>query len=146
VPPTSAGPADCAICHVAAQTTDETAVHSDEHFTVGTGMDVPGWLLLWTNRHEAQGLWELDDREAHALGPLLRTLAAALKEECRAERAYIMAMGEHALHFHAMVMARPEGAAPEARGPGLLSAAASLADREAAQAVAARIRTRLQAG
>jgi diadenosine tetraphosphate (Ap4A) HIT family hydrolase len=135
----------CAICGVAAATPEEQIVLRGEHFAVGTGMDVPGWLLLWTLRHEAQGLWELTDEEAAELGPLLRDLSAALQREYGAERTYVMAMGEHALHFHAMVMARPAGAPAEQRGPGLLAAGGALADPAEARSVAARLRDVLAA-
>lgn len=136
---------ECGICRVAGAMSDEDVVLRTDRFVVGTGMDVPGWLLLWTVRHEAQGLWELDDAEADDLGPLLRDLAAVLQSELGAERTYVMAMGEHVLHFHAMVMARPADAAPEARGAALLAAAPSLADQDAARAVAARLRPVLTA-
>lgn len=137
---------ECSICHVAASATSEDVVYRGRHFTAATGMDVPGWVLLWTDRHEAQGLWELSDEESDELGRLLRDLAAGLRQEYGAERTYIMAMGEHALHFHAMVMARPADASPEARGATLLASAPSLVDSAAARAVAAKLRTALQTG
>lgn len=131
---------ECAICKVNDATPEDQLVLRTRHFAVGTGMDVPGWLLLWTVRHEAQGLWALDDEEAAELGPLLRDLAGALEREHDAERTYVMAMGEHALHFHAMVMARPAGAPADQRGPGLLAAGGELADPAAARALASRLR------
>lgn len=130
----------CAICKVGGATPQDQLVLRSRHFAVSTGMNVPGWLLLWTVRHEAQGLWELNDDEAAELGPLLRDLSAALQREHGAERIYVMSMGEHALHFHAMVMARPAGAHADQRGPGLLAAAGALADPEAARALAVRLR------
>jgi diadenosine tetraphosphate (Ap4A) HIT family hydrolase len=131
---------ECAICKVAAATPEDQLVLRTAHFAVDTGMEVPGWLLLWTVRHEAQGLWSLTDEETAELGPLLRDLAGALGREHGAERTYVMSMGEHALHFHAMVMARPAGAPADQRGPGLLAAGGALADPDAARALAARLR------
>ncbi|MCU1693768.1 MAG: uncharacterized protein JWM64_2859 [Frankiales bacterium] len=118
-------------------------MHRGTSFSAAVGMGVPGWVLLWSHRHGAQGLWELDDAEAAELGLLLRDLSAAVREVCDAERVYVMAMGEHALHAHAMVMPRTADLAAEHRGPQLLAAASVLRDPERARQVAGRLRAAL---
>jgi diadenosine tetraphosphate (Ap4A) HIT family hydrolase len=135
---------DCRLCASARALTDADVVHRGAHFTASTGMDVPGWVLMWSHRHDAQGLWELTDAESREFGLLLRDVAAAVRTTCGAERTYVLAMGEHALHFHAMVLARTADTPPEFRGPALLAQAAALADRDAARAVAGRLRSALQ--
>lgn len=134
---------DCRMCATAASVDPADVLHRGAHFTAATGMGVPGWALLWTHRHAAQGLWELDDAETAELGPLLRDLARALRSACGAERTYVMAMGEHALHFHAMVMARSAQTPLELRGPALLHAAADLRDTAASRTTAAAVRAAL---
>ncbi|MCW2608242.1 MAG: hypothetical protein JWO60_2935 [Frankiales bacterium] len=131
---------ECRLCATAEAVDEADVVHRGTSFTAATGMKVPGWVLLWSHRHEAQGLWELTDAESAELGILLRDLSAAVRDTVGAERTYVMAMGEHALHFHAMVLARTPDTAPEHRGPGLLAAAPALADAAAARTVAAGLR------
>jgi hypothetical protein len=52
-------------------------------------------------------------------------------------------MGEHALHFHAMVLARTADTLLEHRGAALLSTAPALADPAAAREVAIALRAAL---
>lgn len=137
---------ECRLCATAASVDPADVLHRGDHFTAATGMGVPGWVLLWTHRHDAQGLWELSDDESADLGPLLRDVARGVRTACGAERTYVMAMGEHALHFHAMVMARTEQTPTELRGPALLQAAAGLRDVETARTTAAAIRAALEDG
>jgi diadenosine tetraphosphate (Ap4A) HIT family hydrolase len=134
----------CAICAVAAATADEDVVYRSDAFTVAPApMQVPGWFLLWTNRHDAYGLWELTDGEASEFGRLVRVVAAASRDATGAERLYLMALGEHALHFHAMVLARTGAMPLDVRGPGLLAAGSAFADPALTRSVAVEVRTRL---
>ena len=135
----------CRLCSTAAIVPPEDVVLRTEHFTAAVGMQVPGWVLLWSHRHDAQGLWELTDDESAELGPLLRDLSAAVRTACDADRTYVLSLGEHSLHFHAMVMARTADTPAADRGPALLAAAARLADPEAARAAAGRVRAALAA-
>jgi diadenosine tetraphosphate (Ap4A) HIT family hydrolase len=135
----------CRLCATADAVAPEDVLLRTEHFTAATGMQVPGWVLLWSHRHDAQGLWQLTDEESAELGPLLRDLALAVKDACGAERTYVLSLGEHALHFHAMVMARTADTPVGARGPALLAAAGGLADGPASREVARRVRAALAA-
>jgi diadenosine tetraphosphate (Ap4A) HIT family hydrolase len=135
---------DCAICDVAARTHDETIVFRSDAFTVVPApAEVPGWFLFWTNRHDANGLWDLTAGEAAEFGLLSRDLAGAARETTGAERAYLMSFGEHALHFHAMVLARTAEMPQDARGAGLLAQGARFADPPRARTVTAEVRARL---
>jgi diadenosine tetraphosphate (Ap4A) HIT family hydrolase len=134
----------CSICDVAA-TSAAVVVYSSDAFTVAPApMQVPGWFLLWTNRHDVNGLWEMTDGEASEFGRLARDLAQTAREATDAERTYLMAFGEHALHFHAMVLTRTADMPQDARGPGLLARGAEFADARRAQSVADLVRARLR--
>jgi diadenosine tetraphosphate (Ap4A) HIT family hydrolase len=135
----------CAICDVAAGTDEQSWVYRSEAFTVApASAQVPGWFLLWTNRHDASGIWELTDSEAAEFGVLTRRVADASRDATAAERVYLMAFGEHALHFHAMLLARTADMPAGVRGAGLLAAGSSLADPTRAIAVAEEVRKRLR--
>ncbi|MDQ1695284.1 MAG: hypothetical protein QOJ03_637 [Frankiaceae bacterium] len=132
--------ATCAICDVAARV-DADVVHRTSLFTVAPAtVKVPGWFLLWTNRHDAAGLWDVSDAEAEEFGRLVRDLSRAARACTDAERTYVITFGEHALHFHAMVLARTRDMPPASRGPALLSRGPDFADEERAAAVAAQVR------
>jgi diadenosine tetraphosphate (Ap4A) HIT family hydrolase len=135
----------CAICDVAV-TSDEAAVYRSDTFTVAPApppTQVPGWFLLWTNRHDVNGLWELSESESSEFGRLVRAVSHAARDATGAERVYLMAFGEHALHFHAMLLSRTAEMPVEIRGPGLLAAGADWASPIEAASVADAVRTRL---
>jgi diadenosine tetraphosphate (Ap4A) HIT family hydrolase len=134
---------DCDICAVAAAVEEAQVVHRGATLTAATAMDVPGWFLIWTNRHDALGLWALRDDESVELGLLLRDLGGAVHTVCGAERAYVLAFGERALHFHAMVQARTPDIAEDARGPHLLGTAPSRVNPDEARRIAALVRAEL---
>jgi diadenosine tetraphosphate (Ap4A) HIT family hydrolase len=134
-------PTDCAICDVAASIDDGAVVRRTGAFTVAPAtVRVPGWFLLWTNRHDAAGLWELTDAEAQEFGQLIRDLSQAVRACVDAERTYVMTFGEHALHFHAMVLARTTVMPPDSRGPALLGRGPDFADAARATAVTEQVR------
>jgi diadenosine tetraphosphate (Ap4A) HIT family hydrolase len=128
----------CGICDLLAADTDVIA--ATPHFVVTTGMGVPGWCMVSARRHEAAGLWALSDDESAALGPLLSRVAAALKATVSAERVYLLSFGEHALHFHVLLQARPPQTPADHRGPAMFGKAAELRDEAAARDLAARLR------
>ena len=134
---------DCHICEMGRSTAPETTIYADGLWTAGTVADVPGWVMLWTNRH-TDGPWELSADEASSFGPLYVGLARAVREACKGERVYLLYLGENALHFHAMLVPRRADAPPDLRGPGIVAKAGELADRESALRVAASIRQRLE--
>lgn len=74
-------------------------------FRLGSGLGVPGWLLLSTQRH-VPGPAHFDDVEAATFGPALRHFAWVLEEVTGALRIYTAAMGESFPHFHAHLVPR----------------------------------------
>ncbi len=79
---------------------------------------LPGWLVLLPIRH-LMSLDELEPEEAAELGPLLRDLTAALRDEVGCVKTYVILLAEaegysHA-HFH--VVPRMPDQPAELRGP-----------------------------
>jgi len=66
------------------------------------GLLVPGWLAVQTVRH-VESLAELNDLEAAALGPTLRSVSDWLMVATRADRSYQYALGETVRHVHVLV-------------------------------------------
>jgi diadenosine tetraphosphate (Ap4A) HIT family hydrolase len=66
---------------------------------------VPGWMVLYTNRHAA-GPAVFDDAEAESFGPTLRHLHSRLLAVTGALRIYTAAMGESSPHFHCHLVPR----------------------------------------
>lgn len=58
-----------------------------------------GTLFIEPKRH-ADGIEDLTEEEAAAVGRLARRLSRALKTVTRAERIYLFRMGHHMEHFH----------------------------------------------
>jgi diadenosine tetraphosphate (Ap4A) HIT family hydrolase len=133
----------CRVCEMRTGGPDGSVVYADELWTVTLGADVPGWFMVIANRHGDDWLWGLSDKEAAALGPLMRDIAAAAETEAAAESVYLMGLGERWQHFHFILMGRQASTPMEFRGPGLLGHAAELADRDEALRIGARVRSLL---
>jgi diadenosine tetraphosphate (Ap4A) HIT family hydrolase len=133
----------CQVCDLRKAIPSESLVHADDVWTANLVLDVPGWIMVSTNRHSGDWLWGLSDDEAATLGPLVRQLSAAAKAEADVERVYLMGFGEQWQHFHFMLLSRRVSTPAEFRGPGILAHAAELADRDEAFRAGARIRERL---
>jgi len=121
----------------------ESVVYADDSWTVTLGYDVPGWVVVMTNRHTDDWLWGLSRHEASTMGSLLQRLSAAMKAEADVERIYMMGFGEQWRHFHFMLMSRSSSVGADLRGAGMLALAQDLADPDEALRVGARIRQRL---
>jgi diadenosine tetraphosphate (Ap4A) HIT family hydrolase len=129
----------CHICQLGAGASQARTVFRDEDWTAASPVAVPGWVMLFPNRHE-EGVWELTDAEAKRFGPLVLSLSKALRRVCEPECIYVMYAGETARHFHAMLMPRGADVPAEWRGPGLVGKHAELADAEATDRVIASVR------
>jgi diadenosine tetraphosphate (Ap4A) HIT family hydrolase len=127
---------DCHFCQTDNAASSDVVVYRDDIWTVGSVADVPGWIMIWANRH-VEGGWRLAQEEAVTFGPLYVKVASALRKVCDAERVYMMYLGETGLHFHCLAIPRAADAPPERRGPGVVQRAAEFADRREAVRVAA---------
>jgi diadenosine tetraphosphate (Ap4A) HIT family hydrolase len=139
--PTEVG--NCSICDLRATTPDESIVHTDDLWTVLLVLDVPGWMMVTANRHSDDWLWGMSEQEASTLGPLIRQLSESARAEAGAERVYLMGFGEKMRHLHFMLLSRSESTPDDLRGPGMLTHAPELADRDEAFRAGARMRARL---
>ena len=64
-----------------------------------------GWLVLTSERH-ARALYDLDDAEAGALGPLAARVMRAQRAVLGAEHVYAFAIGDVLRHFHLHLVPR----------------------------------------
>jgi diadenosine tetraphosphate (Ap4A) HIT family hydrolase len=109
---------------------------------VAEGYDVPGWYILRLRRH-AEGWSALSPDEAAGFGAVSQQVAAAIREATGAPTVYFMSFGENYPHFHFLVIARPQGLAPEHRGAGILALREASRDPIASLSVAADVRAAL---
>jgi diadenosine tetraphosphate (Ap4A) HIT family hydrolase len=130
----------CHFCDLVSE--PDQIVYQDEHWTAGLGNNVPGWLLVWANRH-VEGMWGMNDAEAASLGPMVQRLSTAVHDVCDAERVYMMAFGEHVIHYHFMIMPRTADTPPEARSAAMLAKMQDWSDPERALEVAGKLRAAL---
>lgn len=101
--------ADCPICEASLTT---PALFENDLWAVGPmslGVALPGWMVMRSRRHVG-GPAHFTDEEAANFGPALRHLERTLEEVSGALRIYTAAWGEGALHFHAHMIPRYEGA------------------------------------
>jgi diadenosine tetraphosphate (Ap4A) HIT family hydrolase len=134
----------CHVCALGASATDTQIVYRDDTWTAASPIAVPGWVMLFTDRHN-EGVWELEPDEAEQFGRLTVLLTGALRQVCDADRVYVMYAGENALHFHAMLMARTADVPEEWRGARLLDRHSDLADPDRANSVLTALREKLAA-
>jgi len=126
---------DCYACNVTAQGDDAPRwerIYADEHWRVAHAYDssLLGWLVVLARRH-VESLADLTEQEAAALGPLLRSLSAALRAETGASKSYVMLFAEHPRHqhLHIHVVPRMPDLPADRRGPEIFHYLAAL-DRE----------------
>jgi diadenosine tetraphosphate (Ap4A) HIT family hydrolase len=136
-------PNQCGVCNMRASAPSKSVVYADDSWTVMLGYDVPGWVVVMTNRHTDDWSWGLSPLEAPTMGPLVQRLSAAMKAEADVERIYMMGFGEQWRHFHFMLMSRSSSMGADLRGAGMLALAPDLADPDEALRVGARLRQRL---
>jgi diadenosine tetraphosphate (Ap4A) HIT family hydrolase len=86
---------------------------------------VRGWVVVGTVRH-VRALYDLDDAEAAALGPLLVRIQRAQRRALGAEHAYVLAIGDALHHAHVHVVPRFSDTPAHLRGARVLQA--SIAD------------------
>ncbi|MGX1675541.1 hypothetical protein [Streptomyces sp. NPDC055400] len=132
----------CHVCALGASATDTQTIYKDNAWTAASPAPVPGWIMLFPNRHN-EGVWELGMDEAEQFGRLTVLLTGTLREVCDADRVYVMYAGENSPHFHAMLMARGAGIPAEWRGPALVDRHSELLDPDRANGVLASLRERL---
>jgi len=136
---------DCHLCRAMTEDPPEALIYADDLWQVRTAGDVPGWIMAHTVRH-GEGIWGCTPEEEAEVGPLSGRLARALRQTVDSYRIYLLSLGENALHYHFMLVARAEDAPREHIGLGVVAKAAELADKEQAYEVAAKVRAVLQAG
>ncbi len=118
--------APCAICDIVGERTRPPGgiVLRAEPFVV-CGLPDPspvlGYVLVASRRH-VRGLYDLDDAEAAALGPLLVRVQRAQKAALGADHAYAFVLGDKVPHFHAHVVPRFADTPPRLRGGRLFQA------------------------
>jgi diadenosine tetraphosphate (Ap4A) HIT family hydrolase len=131
---------DCLICAME-DAEPSSRIFIDELWAaeVAPGYEVPGWFFLRARRH-AEKLTGLDDAEVATLGRRTHDLVTAVERATGAPAVYFLSFGENYRHFHALVTARAEDVPASLRGAALLQLLPDGRDRDAALAVAERVR------
>ena len=111
---------ECLMC-ATENTTAERIVFRDDLWAaeVLPDYEVPGWFILRARRH-ADGITDLSDDEADALGRRARDLIAAISDVTGAPTTYIMGFGENHRHFHVLIAARGDEIPTEKRGGNIV--------------------------
>lgn len=78
---------------------------------------LPGWLVLTSDRH-ARALYDLEDAELAALGPLAARAMRAQRQALGAEHVYAFAIGDLLQHFHLHLVPRFADTPARLRGRG----------------------------
>jgi diadenosine tetraphosphate (Ap4A) HIT family hydrolase len=135
----------CHVCILADAPEAPRVLYVDDLWMAVTATDAPGWVMLLARRHSLGWLWEMQDAEAETYGLQLRDISATICAVTRAERVYLMALGENTLHYHCLLIPRFDDTPVDMRGAALLGHASDLADPERAQEITAALRDGLQA-
>jgi diadenosine tetraphosphate (Ap4A) HIT family hydrolase len=122
----------CSICQFMQGLDPGAILWEDDYWVCASFMQVPGWTMVMTKRH-AEGIWGLNDEEAVRFGPLIREIAAVVKDAIGAERIHYAAMGEVALHYHNVILPRLPGQKPVWDSMALVDRAHTDAEPEAAE-------------
>ena len=83
--------------------------------------------------------------ELSAFGPLSQQVSAAIQDVTGAPTVYFMSFGENFPHFHFLLTARDAELPAERRGAAILDLRSGHRDLDASLAVAARVRSALDA-
>jgi diadenosine tetraphosphate (Ap4A) HIT family hydrolase len=130
----------CVLCDRARtlDTADPGWLLRSDSWAVSThpAMSVPGWLAVQTIRH-TEGLAGLDAAEAADLGPVLRTVSAAVTQVTGSRQIYTYSLGEGCPHTHILVGPPSAGLRGGAFIGALMRRDESLADQDAAERTAA---------
>ena len=105
-------------------------------------MPVPGWLAVQTIRH-TEGLADLNSAEAADLGPLLRSISAAVTQATGSHRVYTYSLGEGCPHTHILVGPPSAGLRGGAFISALLGRDESLANQHETERAADALRATL---
>jgi diadenosine tetraphosphate (Ap4A) HIT family hydrolase len=113
----------CVACEANAgqRTAPGGVIHQDVYWRLEHALSpapLAGWLILKPLRH-CEGLEELTEAEAAALGPLLRRACAALRAATGAAKVYSAFWGEAVAHLHIHLIPRAPDLAEELRGPAI---------------------------
>ncbi len=107
---------DCFVCrkHRGEIQVPGGPIYDDElmyagHIHSGSGATYLGYLMV-EPKHHIQGLAELTDAEAQALGSLVSRLSRALKATEEAEHIYAFVLGDDVAHLHIHLVPRYRGA------------------------------------
>jgi diadenosine tetraphosphate (Ap4A) HIT family hydrolase len=97
---------------------DGYRIYEDQWWSAGI---VPGIgpIVLQTCRH-VEGVWDLDDEEAAAMGNAIVRVASAIRQDTNAEKVYVVGMGETHAHVHAILIGRPSDLPLDQRGLALV--------------------------
>ena len=81
---------------------------------------LPGWMCLVPRRH-LEGLVDLTDSEAAAMGRILRAASVALVETTQCATTYVALFAEQEgfAHLHLHIVPRPVDLPPDRRGPAV---------------------------
>jgi diadenosine tetraphosphate (Ap4A) HIT family hydrolase len=102
-------------------------VHRDDRFVVygfPSPSPVRGYVIVASIRH-VRGLYDLDEAEAAALGPLLVRVQRAQRAALGADHAYAFVLGDRVPHFHAHVVPRFADTPPHLRGGRIFQSSAA---------------------
>jgi histidine triad (HIT) family protein len=94
-------------------------IYQDAHWIADHGVNrlIRGYVVLKPRRHVHE-LADLSPGEAASLGPVVQTLARAMRTALRTERIYIFSFAETVHHFHLHLL--PRYADMPALGPNLV--------------------------
>lgn len=96
--------------------TDGFVVHG-----VDSASPVPGWIVVTAERH-VRGVYDLNDSEWSAVGPLMRRLMQLQRERLGAEHVYLFAIGDQLHHAHLHLVPRYADTPVPLRGRGVFDA------------------------
>jgi diadenosine tetraphosphate (Ap4A) HIT family hydrolase len=148
----TSGSDGCLICdkHELGDAAEGGVVYEDELVYVGHihTLRAPtayrGWCVIEPKRHVAE-LGDLTEDEAEAVGRLLRSVAAALREALDAEHVYAFVFGDGVPHLHVHVVPRYAGTPIEYWGARLNEwPAAPRVDRGSMTDVVSKMRAHLK--
>lgn len=99
-------------CHVCEMLLEHSEpIYSDGVWTARALADVPGWVVLLTDRHSNDWLWGLNDRETSGFGSLVQRISAALRATTECDFVHFIALGENSPHFHCALLSRSSNSA-----------------------------------
>ena len=116
--------APCVVCETVADRFRPPGgvVYRDARFVAyGIPSPVLGYVIVASRRH-VRGLYDLDDAEAAAFGPLLIRIQRAQMAALGADHAYAFVLGDKVPHFHAHVVPRYADPPAHLRGGRLFHA------------------------